>query len=210
MSEFNGILLGYSGHAYVVAEAALLSGIKLIGYFEKEQKLHNPFQLSFLGSEQDEQVLQQYINEGMILPGIGDNSVRQKALNHLLDAGFSIATIIHPNAGVSSLAQTGKGNFIGNRAILNPFASIGMGCIINTGAIVEHECVLQDFVHVAPGAVLAGNVAVGEGTFIGANAVVRQHIHIGKWATIGAGAVVVKNVPDHAVVVGNPAKSIAN
>ena len=49
---------------------------------------------------------------------------------------------------------------------------------------------------------------VGEGTQIGINATIRQGINIGKWATIGAGAVIVKDVPDYAVVVGNPGKII--
>jgi acetyltransferase EpsM len=55
---------------------------------------------------------------------------------------------------------------------------------------------------------LAGNVLVGEGTQIGINATIRQGIKIGKWATIGAGAVIIKDVPDYAVVVGNPGKII--
>ncbi len=209
MSESKGILVGYSGHAYVVAEAAILSGVKLIGYFEKEQKQRNPFAIPFLGSEQDALLLPQYVDKGVILPGIGDNKLRKKILMHLLRAGFSLATVVHPKSSISALAKTGNGSFVANGAIINAFAAIGNGCIVNTGAIVEHECMLRDYVHVAPGAVLAGNVFVEEGSFIGANAVVRQHIRIGKWATIGAGAVVVKDVPDHAIVVGNPAKELS-
>jgi acetyltransferase EpsM len=57
-------------------------------------------------------------------------------------------------------------------------------------------------------AALAGNVTVGEGTQIGINATVKQGITIGKWAIIGAGAVIVKDVPDFAVVVGNPGRII--
>ncbi|MFN7119121.1 MAG: acetyltransferase [Saprospiraceae bacterium] len=209
MSAPEGILLGYSGHAYVVAEAALLNGVNLLGYFEKAAKLHNPFNLQYLGNEQDESVLRTYLNKAMILPGIGDNSIRQQVLLSLAKFGFLLATVVHPKASVSAFATVQPGTFVANRAIINPFASIGKGSIINTGAIVEHECLLHDFVHLAPGAVLAGNVQVGEGAFIGANAVVRQHIRIGRWSTIGAGAVVVKDVPDYTVVAGNPAKPLA-
>jgi len=55
---------------------------------------------------------------------------------------------------------------------------------------------------------LAGNVEVGEGTHVGIGASVIQGVKIGKWATIGAGAVVIKDVPDFAVVVGSPARII--
>jgi acetyltransferase-like isoleucine patch superfamily enzyme len=76
--------------------------------------------------------------------------------------------------------------------------------ICNTGCIIEHECIIGDFVHIAPGAVLCGNVSIGNGTFVGANSVIRQGISIGKNVTIGAGTVVTKDVPDQCRVAGNP------
>ena len=56
----------------------------------------------------------------------------------------------------------------------------------------------------SPNVSLAGNVTIGEGSHIGIGSCVIQGIKIGKWATIGAGAVIIKDVPDYAVVVGNP------
>jgi acetyltransferase EpsM len=67
---------------------------------------------------------------------------------------------------------------------------------------------VEDFVHISPNAALAGNVKVGEGTQIGIGACVMQNIRIGKWAIIGAGAVIIRDVPDYAVVVGNPGRVI--
>jgi acetyltransferase-like isoleucine patch superfamily enzyme len=55
---------------------------------------------------------------------------------------------------------------------------------------------------------LAGNVTVGEGSHVGIGASVIQGVVIGKWTVIGAGAVVLNDVPDYAVVVGNPGKII--
>lgn len=89
-----------------------------------------------------------------------------------------------------------------------PEAQIGRHYIINTGAVVEHDCKLADFIHVYPNASLAGNVSVGVGTHIGIGATVIQGIKIGQWATIGAGAVIIEDVPDFAVVVGVPGKTI--
>jgi acetyltransferase EpsM len=91
-------------------------------------------------------------------------------------------------------------------AIVNAKSNIGKHCILNTNSSVDHECVLGDFVHIAPAATLAGNVEVGEGSLIGMGAVVLPYVKIGKWCKIGAGAVVVKDVPDGKTVIGVPAK----
>ena len=68
--------------------------------------------------------------------------------------------------------------------------------------------IIHDFCHIAINAALAGGVVVGEGSLIGAGSIILPEVSIGKWAIIGAGAVVTKDVPDYAVVYGNPAKII--
>ena len=92
--------------------------------------------------------------------------------------------------------------------VIQPNTTIGKHVIVNTSASIDHDNYIADFVHVAPKVALTGHVEVGEGSFIGAGAVVIPKIKIGKWCTIGAGSVVIKDVPDNAVVVGNPAKII--
>jgi acetyltransferase-like isoleucine patch superfamily enzyme len=83
-----------------------------------------------------------------------------------------------------------------------------MHCIVNTVASVDHDCVLGDFVHVAPGARLCGGVTVAAGAFIGAGAVVVPGRRIGADAIIAAGAVVLTDVPDGSVAAGNPARLV--
>ena len=73
---------------------------------------------------------------------------------------------------------------------------------------MEHDCIVSDFVHIAPKATLCGNVRIGEGTHVGAGSTIIQGIKVGKWATIGAGAVVINDVPDYAIVVGVPGKIV--
>jgi acyl-[acyl carrier protein]--UDP-N-acetylglucosamine O-acyltransferase len=73
---------------------------------------------------------------------------------------------------------------------------------------VDHNCILEDYVQVAPGANLCGNVSVGAGTFVGANAVVLENLKLGEWAIVGAGAVVIRDLPDRVTTVGCPAAVI--
>ena len=93
-------------------------------------------------------------------------------------------------------------------SVVQSCAHIGKHCIVNTGASVDHDCEVADFVHIAPHATVLGGVKIGEGSWIGAGAVVKQYVTIGRNCMIGAGAVVLENVPDGATVVGVPAKEI--
>jgi len=137
---------------------------------------------------------------------IGNNEIRRK-ISSKWDVNY--VKLIHYSAIVSCLnVSIGNGTVVMMNAIINPSVTIGTHCIINSGAIVEHDCKIADYVHVCPGAKLAGNVEVGEGTMIGLGSSIIQGVKIGKWVTIGAGAVIIKDVPDYAVVVGNPGKII--
>lgn len=75
--------------------------------------------------------------------------------------------------------------------------------IINTGAIVEHDCMVGAFTHIAVGSVLCGGVSVGSRTLVGANAVVIQERRIGNHCIVGAGSVVRKDMEDNRMMLGN-------
>ncbi|SHF90936.1 sugar O-acyltransferase, sialic acid O-acetyltransferase NeuD family [Salegentibacter echinorum] len=207
MLNKEAILIGYSGHGAVVAEAAELARIKIYGYTETGKVTSNPFNLEYLGFEKDPQFKGWATDKSYIL-GIGDNHLREKAGNLIISKERELLNVIHPCASVTKELSLGTGNFIARNAAVNPRVSIGDFCIINTGAIVEHDCAVDDAVHIAPGAVLTGNVRVGHCTFIGANAVIKQGVKIGKNVIIGAGSVVIKDVGDNQKVIGNPGRLI--
>ncbi|SDH61176.1 sugar O-acyltransferase, sialic acid O-acetyltransferase NeuD family [Flavobacterium omnivorum] len=140
-----------------------------------------------------------------MLISIGDNAIRKKIAEAL---GTAFYSALHPKAILSQYASIDVGCVIMAGAVLNAESHIGKHCIINTGAVVEHDCLIADYVHLSPNVSLAGNVSVGQGSHIGIGATVIQGIKIGKWSVIGAGAVIIKDVPDYAVVVGNPGKII--
>ena len=207
MSDRELILAGYSGHGFVVVEAAIASGLNVRHYSEKQPSSINPFALNYLGFEGD--ILFEGWKESYdFILGIGDNTIRQKVAQLILSKNKKIHNVIHPSASIAQLVKIGHGNFIARNVAISPSASIGSFCILNTGCIIEHECTISNGAHIAPGAVLTANIIVDEMAFIGANAVIKQGVTIGKNAIVGAGAVVTKNVPDTSVFVGNPAREI--
>jgi len=200
------IIIGYSGHAYVVCSIINGSGQTVTAYCDQEEKSLNPFKLRYLGKEDDPAALEA-LSTSPFFVAIGNNLIRRKVQESLAIKTLVPSNAIHPSAIMcASAAVAPDGVMIGARVVIQPLANIGTGSICNTGCIIEHECSLGEFVHVGPGAILCGNVTVGENTFIGAGAVVRQGIRIGKNCMIGAGSAVIKDVPDFSTVVGVPAR----
>ena len=198
------ILVGYSGHAFVIADCIYRSGFEILGYCDNEEKINNPFDFKFLGKETDGKVSSFFKNHFLFL-SIGDNRIREKIYLFLKEKNQTqFCNVIDPSAIVSSMTRIGEAIFIAPNVSINALGSIGNGVICNTGAIIEHECKINDFAHIAPGATLAGNVTIGKRTFIGANAVVKQGVIIGNDVTVGAGSVIIKDIPDGQTVVGNP------
>ena len=196
------VIIGYSGHAYVVCDIIAKSGGNIVGYCDQEEKEINPFNLKYLGRETEYD-----LRNNKVFISIGVNSLREKICNNL-DAGVVYARLFHPTAILGDLVTTNMGTMVGANAIINPLVSLGKHCVINTGAIIEHECSIGDFAHIAPGAVLAGNVSVGKRSLVGANAVVKQGVSIGDDVTVGAGSVILNDIPNGATVVGNPGRVI--
>ena len=198
------ILLGYSGHGIVVSEAAILTGIQIVGYTDHKKAHINPYNLDFLGDENDPNF--NWENSNSYLLGVGSNTIREKMALRVEKAGGKCMTVVHPSSSLARTVVIGEGTFVARNVAVNPLVRVGKNAILNTSCTIDHECIIGNNVHIAPGAVLAGNVVVNDGVFIGANAVVKQGVIIGRNATVGAGSVVLRNVEENQVVVGNPAE----
>lgn len=132
--------------------------------------------------------------------------VRLKLHNLLQGFGLTPISFVDPTAVICKSALYGEGLQVMPFSVIHNEVAIGQQCIINTRALVEHDCKLEDGVEIGPGAVLCGRVRVGKNSWIGANATIRPRISIGSNSIVGAGAVVVADVPDDVVVAGVPAR----
>jgi len=205
--ENKTVIIGYSGHAYVVADSFISNGGSINFYADLKEAIKNPFNLAYLGFESDPNFKGWDMSLKYIL-GIGDNNLREKVAQLILSKANILENVIDPHAVISKTANIGNGIFASKGVLVNAFSKIGNFTILNTGCIIEHECEVGVATHIAPGAVLAGNVKVGNRTFIGANAVIKQGVIIGNDVIIGAGAVVLHDVESNSKLVGNPGKLI--
>ncbi len=207
MLDIKNVVIGYGGHAYVVIESYLNKGGILGYYTDIIEKVKNPYNLIYLGSESDSNFNGWQMPVNFIL-GIGDNRMREKVANLVLNEKKIIENVIDPNAIVSKSSSLGNGVFISKGVLVNAFSKIANYAILNTGCIIEHECEIGIAAHIAPGAVLAGKVKIGQRSFIGANSVIKQGVEIGDDVIIGAGAVVLHNVKNNSKIIGNPGRLI--
>ncbi len=138
--------------------------------------------------------------------GVGKTRARQAVYDLFAARGFVFETVMHPSATVTGEVHYGAGTQVCAGAILQTGVTLGVNCLINTAASVDHDTRIGHHVHIAPGATLCGGVTIGNNSHIGAGATVIQGITIGENCLIAAGAVVVRNVPDNLTVRGIPAK----
>ena len=207
MLDNKSVIIGYSGHAYVVAESYISNGNTLDYYADLKEVSNNPFNLKYLGFEYDPNFKGWDMSLKYIL-GIGYNNLREKVANLILSKSNLLVNVIDADARISISANMGYGLFVSKGVLVNPFSKIGNFTILNTGCIIEHECEIGIAAHIAPGAVLAGNVKVGNRTFIGANSVIKQGVAIGDDVIIGAGSVILNDVESNSKIVGNPGRKI--
>jgi len=127
--------------------------------------------------------------------GIGNVAIRVKVFERLAEAGFVCPAVIHSSAVIEPSASLSPGVQVFPQAYVGSEAQVGFGCIVNTSAIISHDCVLGDVVNISPGAILAGEVTIGDRVLIGMGATLNLRVSIGSGARIGNGATVKSDVP---------------
>ncbi len=193
-------LFGASGHGKVIKEIIESQKNSVIAFFDDAPKSATILNIPVFSNKK----VNEFESEKFII-SIGNNEIR-KRISQSYRVKYS--TAIHSTAILSKSSKIEEGTVVMAGAVINSETIIGKHCIINSNTVVEHDCRIDDFVHISPNATVTGGSQIGEGTHVGAGVTIIPNIKIGKWATIGAGTVVLKDVPDYAVIVGNPGKVI--
>ncbi|MCS6823318.1 MAG: acetyltransferase [Cytophagaceae bacterium] len=196
------LIIGAGGHAISILDVALqCNDFADIYIYEKFPKGLTNIHGYALHAE-----LPQDRSDYDCIIAIGDNSKRKDVFDSLKDVKYT--NIISPISYVSNSASIKEGSFVAHSAHVGPDVIIGVNCIINTKAVIEHEVQIGNHVHISPSATICGQCVVGDLCWIGAGAVVINNIFVCSNTVIGAGAVVTSNIHEPGVYVGTPARKI--
>ncbi len=199
------IIYGAGGHAKAVMEMAQAIGaFRIAGILDDNTALTGTSVLGIpvLGTGK---LLPQLSAQGIHLAangvgGIIDIGVRARIFERLAHAGFAFPILRHPRAAVEPSARVADGVQIFANAYVGSEAVLHERCMVNTSAVVSHDCEIGAYAHIAPGALLAGHVRVGERTLVGMGVTTIIGLKIGAGARIGNGAVLLADVPDKAIL----------
>lgn len=202
------IIIGAGGHAKVIADIVKSSGDNLVGFLDDNMDIQGNviFEDKIVLGTTKEEDIEKYKDNYFII-GIGSNRVRKLISEKYPNLKYY--TAIHPSSIIGSDVSINEGTVIMAGTIINTGTVVGKHCIVNTSSSLDHDNILEDYVHISPGSHLAGTVKISEGTWICAGVTIINNITIGKNNVIGAGATVIRNiVEENNTFIGVPVKKL--
>jgi len=205
------VVLGGGGHAKVlIAILKKLHAYNILGYTDPRQH-GDILGIPYLGTDDALKAIRADRSSCAAAIGIGTvrpSSLRAERRQFLEALEFALPPIIAPTAIVNEDVEVGPATVIFDGVVVNSGSRIGRGVILNTNSTIEHDCTIEDDVHVAPGATLSGGVRVGTRCIVGVGATVIQSVSICAECLVGAGATVTENISQPGVYVGTPARRL--
>lgn len=156
----------------------------------------------------DEVMKTKEIQGGII--AIGDNYTRYRVCKTILELtpDFSFVSAVHPSAVVGKNVRIGPGSVIMPGVIIGNSSKIGKHTLLGAKSSVDHDSQVEDFSSFGPGCTTGGNVQVGFCSAICLSAGIIHGISVGEHTVIGAGSIVNRNVEDHILAYGIPARKV--
>jgi sugar O-acyltransferase (sialic acid O-acetyltransferase NeuD family) len=205
----NLILIGGGGHCKACIDVIESTNkFNIIGILDREELIGTEV-LGYPVLGTDEEIDKYSECAFLITVGqIKSSSIRAKIYKILKDREYKLATVISYYARVSKHAIIQEGSIIMHGAVVNANANIGENSIINTLSLIEHDVFIGSHSHISTGAIINGNSRVESHCFIGSQSVVSNQINIVENVIVGAGSLVVSDINEFGIYVGNPVKKI--
>lgn len=206
------VIIGAGTYGEVYLTYLQEAGINIIGFLDDDPNIQEKTVrgIPVLGATSIlEDLKNTHCVEAVYCP-LGNNSLRVSFLTKARKLGYWTpnyihnSTIISPNVSIAS-----EGVYILPGTTIMPYVTIQRDVMISSGANIIHHSFLSRGTFISNGVNLGANVCAKEYAYVGMGATVMTGVHVlGKDCLIGAGAVVIRDVEDRAVVAGIPAKVI--
>lgn len=150
---------------------------------------------------------QNYSTDGTeIVIALGEPQYKIVLADKVKNAGYRLGNVIHPKSMISPSAEIGNGVIIKAGAIVSSDAIVEDNVSLEEYSVVGHDSIVQENSQISAFVMIAGHCNIGEGTYIGLSVPVKEETIIGNNVVIGMGSVVVRDIPDDVIAIGNPAR----
>ena len=203
------IIIGAGTYGEVYLAFLREAGIDIVGFLDDDPKFEDKFVkgVPVLGKVS---LLESLRNQGVeaVYCPLGNNKLRVKFLEQSRQLGYKTPNYIHPSVLIAPEVSIAKeGIYILQATQIMPYVVIERDVMISTGANIIHHSHLSQGTFVSNGVCFGANVHSEKYAYVGMGATVMTGVNtLGEDCLIGAGAVVIKDVPDGAVMAGVPAK----
>jgi len=203
------VILGAGTYGETYCSFLRESGVNVVGFLDDDPKFQNREVLGVpvLGDMSKLKDLRKLYDIDSVYCPIGNNTVRVRLLTKAKELGYETPNYIHPLACVGPEVKIGTGVYVLFGTNIMPHATLEDYVMLSMNVCVAHHSVLEKGVFLSAGCNFGASIRAKQYAYCGMGSIIMTGIHVvGENCLIGAGAVVINDVPDNAVVAGVPAK----
>ncbi|MBJ7882700.1 NeuD/PglB/VioB family sugar acetyltransferase [Gelidibacter salicanalis] len=205
------IIIGAGTHGQIYASYLKEAGVDVIGFIDDDDSFYNKkvIGIKVLGKYEDlfNSELKDLITD--VYCPIGDNFVRQDYLSSLKKEGYNTPSFVHRTVCVGPDVTLGEAHYMLPGNYIMPHTTIGDYFMVNMGTTIGHHVKIKNGVFMSSGIHIGASLEINDMAYFGIGSIVKTGVQrIGVNSLIGAGSVIFKDVPDYAVMAGNPARVI--
>ena len=208
--KMKGIIIGAGTYGETYLDFLREVGVEIVGFLDDNPELTGKKirGAEVLGTtELLPSLKERYGVEAVYCP-IGSNKIRVNKLETARACGYKTPNFIHPKANIApTVSMADEGVYIEGSTNIMSYVVIERDVLICTGGNVAHHCYLSQGTFISMGVNFGAMISTGKFAYMGIGSTIMSGVKsIGEDALVGAGSVVIRDVPDRAVVIGVPAR----